>query len=399
MFAFARRLAHALAYRPFQFAMLVWALILANFVSLPLPGGLWIDTHIYRNAWDNLRSGRDAYLIPDPTATAQSEGLPIYFFPPPTAAIAGGPVASLPAGDYVALAVNLLLLAAAFLITWRAIRPRGGPAMVGPQMTLVALGWLLFPPTLHLLETGNQNIVFLLGLSLMAYGLLRGAPVVTSIGLAAAVLLKPSAIVFGLPLVAARRWPEVLQAAGLVAAGVLLSIPVVGFKAWLDFANAILTGSSLMEKQGYNMSAIHVGLSGLPHLAWMVLTAVAQTLAGRLPVRTMLPASIALFLLCWPLLWFHYGVLALVAITLLAHDPRRRVGLGLSYGLLAFPWNVTWLPGAILLALTVLLPECRQRLRLLWRVQPTSEGAPARETPAVGAPAEGPAPAKTSSGS
>ena len=370
MGGFHHRIALALAKPRFQFAMLVWVLILANLMWIPLPGGLFVDTHVYRNAWDNLREGRDAYLVPDPTATAQAEGLPIYFFPPPPAALVGGPIASLPAGDYLWLALNLAMVAAAFAVTRRLVPAIPAFASLSARRrTLLALGaWLLFPPMVSLLVTGNQNSFFLLGLSVAAYGVVRQVPVLAAMGLATAVLLKPAAILFALPLVTSGRWREGLSAAGLAAGGFLLSLPFVGFKGWVDFAEALLNGSSLIATQGSNMSAIQIGLSGLPHAAWVGLTAVFMALAGRLPTRTMLAVSICLFLIGWPVLWSHYAVLALVAIAVLGHDERLRTRLGLAYALLAFQYPITWLGGTGLLLLSALHPgDWRSRLPLEWQ--------------------------------
>lgn len=349
----------------FQVVALVWVGLVGNalFLRLPPIDGFAIDTHVYRNALDNMLAGRDAYLVPDPVATAKSGGMPIYFFPPPPAAILGGLMASLPGGIYSALVLNIAALAGAFLVVRRLVPPSVELQRLPwrPLRLLVcAAPWFLFPPSFLLLATGNQNSVFLLCMSLVAYGVLRRPFLLAGVALGVAILLKPQAALFALPLLVSGRWREVAAAVIVAATGVALSAPIVGLKPWTDFAMALATSSAVVKEQGYNMAFLPPTLPTVPASVWMALTAVGMAAAGRLPAARMLSVSIAVFLLGWPVLWFHYGVLALVAIAVLVGDGRRIVGLALAYALFGFHFSLFLLAASIVLLVTALEPEPRR---------------------------------------
>ena len=236
------RLTAALTRPGFQLVILIWLSVLAQFFFFPLPKAFNIDIYVYSNALANMLSGQPAYLIPDPVATAISDGRAIYYFPPPIAAIVGGAVGLLPSGAALWFAVNVGVMALAFVLMRReAPSIPEFQAIVPPRLRLALplLGWFLFEPSFQQIFYGNQQGIILLGTVFMVIGLTRDRPWLTGVGLGSAVLLKASPILFVLPLLVARRWRDVGWTLLVCAIGGLASLAIVGVTPWFDFVHAL----------------------------------------------------------------------------------------------------------------------------------------------------------------
>ena len=113
-----------------------------------------------------------------------------------------------------------------------------------------------FLPTVQALWFGNQQTLVLLGIALLAVGLLETRAWQSGLGLALASLFKIGPLLFALPLAVAGRWRGVAWALGLGLAGLALTLPVVGVTPWLDFARSLIQGMGLVAPQGYNISPL-----------------------------------------------------------------------------------------------------------------------------------------------
>lgn len=377
---FASRLASAVANPRFRVIMLAWSALLVGFLFFPDPTGLSIDSHVYRNAFQRMAAGEDAYLVPDPDATRQSAGRAIYYFPPPPAAVVAGPISSLPSGPLWWLLANLGLTGASFLVM-RSLTPpipKLRSVLGRAAVPIAVAAWFLFGPSLQQLLFANQQSLLLLATSVFAFGLFKDRPVLTGLGLAVAVLIKASPALFALPLLASRRFRELGWSMLFGVLGIALTLPVIGLKPWLDFAHALLTGSDIVATQGYNMAPLAGALPAVPHLVWIGLTGAAMLLAGRLPVRELIVVSIALFLLGWPVQWLHYATIALVALTILLPDRRTWLALAAAYLLFGVWWRVAWLPATGLLVVAALRPDWIARVQafLARSLSPTGHQEP-----------------------
>ena len=369
----------ALSNPRFQLVMLAWATLINAFLFFPDPQAFGIDGHVYRNALDNMLAGRPAYLVPDPVATALSDGRAIYFFPPPSAAVVGGWVGLFPALVEVSFTWNLLAVLAAFAVVRRLVPAVPLPVPLEPRarMSLALLAWLAFPPTTQVVVYASQNSLFLFGLSLLALGLVRGKPATAGAGLALAIVLRASPALFVLPLLVQRRGREIGWTLLFSGAGTIATLWLVGARPWLDFVHALRAGSGVVSSQGYNMAPLVYFFPSVPHGVWIGLTCLGMAAAGRLPAPRMVPAAIAVFLLGWPVQWYHYAVLALVGIALLLDDPRCRLALALSYVAFAVYWAFAWLPASVLLLIAAARPGWVERVQQAIRSRLEVAAAPA----------------------
>jgi hypothetical protein len=357
---FFRRLGLALTNRRFQLVAFGWAVLVTALVFLPDPAGFAVDTHIYVGAYHNMSAGHAAYGVPyamtaDPTSRAT-----IQYYSTPAAAIIGGTIGSLPQGDLRWLLVNLGATVLACAVMWivaGAPRRRGSLATLAPLAGALA-AWLLFQPDIQQLVYGNQESLTLLAIAAAAYGLVRGRRELTGGGLALAALLKAWPALLLVPFVVGRRWRELAWAAGVGAAGVLATVPLVGIRPWLDLLGATFGGLGELAQGGYNVAPLATLLPAVPTSIWIAATVVGVAAAGLLPGARALPAAMGAFLLCWPVVWMHDGVMLLVGLPLLLLADRRLAPtLAVTYVLFAARIAVVWLPASVLLLATAVVPE------------------------------------------
>lgn len=371
MSAFVGRLAAALIQPRFLLIILIWVAVLVAVFFAPTPEGFNIDAYVYVNAFRRMLEGQPAYLAPDPDATALSNGVPIYFFPPPFAAVVGGIVVVLPAGQWLWFAGSLAIDALAFMLLRHSTPsiPEYRAVVRGPitAAVLPLIGWFLFVPTTRQILTGNQSSLILLGAVLLAVGVVDRRPWLTGLGLGLSILLKLSpALVLG-PLAVARRRRDIAWALLVCAVGLAVTIAVVGIQPWLDFAAALTSKTALVSGQGYNLAPMATMFPAVPELVWIAILAVAMAVAGRLEPRRMVVVSIGLFLLLWPVQWIHYGVIALPALVLLLVDRRTWLAVAAAFILFQVYWNLAWLPAAALLLIAGLRPDLTGRVQAaLW---------------------------------
>lgn len=357
---FLERMARTLLQPRFLLVLFLWTTVLTTLIALPHPRAYTIDSHIYANALDLMRRGETAYLIPDPWATAVSDGNPIYYFPPPTAALVGGSVQFLPGREWAWVAFNVLVILASYgsLITALQPRLRAVGLWTSRSIVLGACLWTVFIPTVSMLVYGSQSGLMLLGVALVAVGILRGSPIVGGAGLALAVLMKATPGIFGLPLLLAGQWRLIAWSAGFGVVALVASLPIVGLSAWLDFANALITGNDLVAGQGINYAPVANLLPFIPSTVLIGLTVLAMVPVGRLDPERGIQLAVLVFLALWPVAWGHYAMLALIPITMSLADRRTWLFVALSYLLFNYPLSYNnWALAIPLLLVCVLRPD------------------------------------------
>ncbi len=362
---FVRRLGLALANPRFRMIAFGWSVLVTAVVFLPDPAGFAVDTHIYVGAYRNMTAGQAAYGVPyamtaDPTGTQT-----IQYFSTPAAAIVGGAIGALPQGDWWWLSVNVLATVLAFTVMCVAARSLLPGATrrqtIATSIVPVAGGlatWILFQPDIQQLVYGNQESLTLLAIAASAAGMVGSRRSLAGAGLGAAAVLKGWPALLLLPFAVQRRWRELAWALGVGTVGMALTLPLVGVRPWLDLLQATFGGLGRLAQGGYNMAPLATLVPSVPTPVWIVATIGAVAATGVLPLQRALPAAMRAYLLLWPVVWMHDGVMLLVGLTLLlAAERRLSPTLGLLYVLFAARVAVVWLPASLLLIVAAAVPE------------------------------------------
>jgi Glycosyltransferase family 87 len=178
-------------------------------------GQLLRDLGIYLRAGEHFAAGAPVYLANALTEAPVDKTTYPFLYPPPTLPM----VALLAALPRPLVEVGWLIGSVAAAI-W-------GLRVVGLS-TRWAFAALLWPPFFQGLYVGN--------VALPAFALFAAAPWFGA-GLILAATFKPYSAIAGLWLVRERRWGQIALGLGVVAAAVLVTMPLVGpdaWSAWLD---------------------------------------------------------------------------------------------------------------------------------------------------------------------
>ncbi|HEX8938565.1 MAG TPA: glycosyltransferase 87 family protein, partial [Candidatus Limnocylindrales bacterium] len=305
-------------------AILLVAIVAASWLILDygyLAGGSGhlYDLGVYLGGGQRFTTGGDPYLAATldrlPPTAAQDA-----FLYPPVLLPLFGLLAGLPRLAVDAAWVALLLLAG--LAAFRAL----------------GLGWgwslllLAYPPLVKGVESGNvANLTFLL----FALAARRGE------GLVAGGLFKVQTAIPALWLVRERRWRPLLAGLALVAALVVLTLPLVGIGSWTGW----LAGLQHRAASQARLPVLFgVSLAGvLPGPAFVAVSAAAVMAALALPGRRGLAGLGLATIVASPTLWPHGFLFAVPA--LLLWPSATVVWLGLAVG--ATQSLGYWLPVAL----------------------------------------------------
>jgi hypothetical protein len=184
----------------------------------------------------------------------------------------------------VLLAPSALLSEGQFTALWLALSALSAVAIV--RWLRLPVWWLLFPPTVEALYSGNPQLVVLM---LLLAGAGRAGVVADSV----AVALKVYAVV---PLLAERRPRRVVYALGLTLATV-----VVAPSLWIDYLTRFTAISARLARESAG------GFSAFYHPVLLIPTAIAIVLLWRRDKRA---AGWLAVPALWPSSEFHYSTLA-----------------------------------------------------------------------------------------
>ncbi len=180
-------------------------------------GQLLRDLGIYLRAGEHFAAGAPVYLAQALTEAPLDKTLYPYLYPPPTLPI----VAVLAALPRSLVAAGWLIGSAAAAI-W-------GLRVVGLS-TRWAFAALLWPPFFQGLYVGNVAVP--------AFALFAAAPWFGA-GLVLAATFKPYSAIAGLWLVRERRWAQLGLGLAIVAAAVVVTLPLVGIRAWSSWLDGL----------------------------------------------------------------------------------------------------------------------------------------------------------------
>lgn len=228
---------------------------------LAIKYGFLRDLGLYLRAGDAFLAGTPVYTEVPLTQAVTDPTLSPFLYPPLTvpffAVLALLPRVLVQAGWLLGS-----LAASVGMLRWFGVRWRWVPVL------------LLWPPFVQGLWVGNADIPVLI---FFAAATARGALVVVP------GIFKPQLAVAGLWLVRERQWRSIVVAVGALAAGCLVTLPIVGTGAWVSWARALVafgtTTANLPAVKGLALAhyvpaeaAIALGLAAV---------AVALTRRGR----------------------------------------------------------------------------------------------------------------------
>jgi hypothetical protein len=244
-----------------------WFLVWSSYVALTVPfwGGLGGDALIYYRAASAWIAGGNPWLA---SVTAVGGGTTFHFYGLPPTVVFLAPVTLIPEPWVPAIGIVIEAIAAAYVV----------------RKLQLPMWWLVFPPIVSGVLSGNPSIVLLATL-------LASSPVIQ----ATAPILK---IYAALPLLGSGRW----RAIGLSIAATALTV-LLAPGLWQQF----LDGSTAREAQlmgessgGFSAFQFGVFATALTAIAIVVLASIDRPTAGWL-------APIAI----WPASQFHWNTLAL----------------------------------------------------------------------------------------
>ena len=254
-------------------------------------GTAFRDLGIYLKAGLHFRLDQPIYLAGLVTTLPADPTAYPYLYPPPTLPFAA--LLSLLPGPVVTIGWEAALVAAALA----GLRLLG----LGRRWSLVLLAW---PPFAQGLYVGNVALPLFL---LFVAGPWAGG------GLLAGTLLKPQAAIAGLWLVRERRWRAVLTGILILAALVLLTLPVTGFDrwtAWLDGLRWFSQSQPLVPRTFYGMAPAEYVPGAIALGAALVVIALALFGRGRAGLARVGVATIV----ASPSLYAHGFAIALPAL-------------------------------------------------------------------------------------
>ncbi|OGN81556.1 MAG: hypothetical protein A2X23_13035 [Chloroflexi bacterium GWC2_73_18] len=293
-----------------RFIVAAVAVVSALLVLGDLTAPDWLGFHLRNYAWALERSltGQPIYLVPLPHAPA---AFPIYYTPPPYAALLGGQLAAYPVAWSL---LNLGAVAAALALVVRtlpaAVRERLGPAGGGLLALLATVG---FAPAITVAALGDQMGIVSLGIAFAwwAERLDRPIPGGLGLGLAAALKLFP-----GLALVRTLARGEVRALLGAAAVGALLvvaSLPFMGASIYGDFLSASFRRIEEVAGRGFNLAPSGLFPSPWSYALLLGGAALIAWSARRDPPRVSFARATVVAVAAWPVAWLQYACVALVA--------------------------------------------------------------------------------------
>ena len=278
-------------------------------------------------AWQVLH-GQPIYSATQLTTPYAPQGQQGFLYPPPFAVFVI-PFAALSSSTwnpgYLAwIAFGSVIAVATIYAIWRAER-------LGEHLEVLrGAGWwllvgalLALPEVITELINGNVHLLLFALLGVGWLGVRRGdargdALGGAAVGLAALIKLFPGVVILWLALT--RRWRAVGWAVGAAVVASLVTLPVTGLQAWLDYPSVLFNMAAPVDPTwsvapttwlspilGFQFARALVTIAGL---------AVVVAAAQRLDTRSGYAVSVLVAVLVTPILWTHYVTVAALPLLL-----------------------------------------------------------------------------------
>jgi hypothetical protein len=202
--------------------------------------------------------------------------------------------------------------------------------LVGAAVALPPVGFELVMGNVHLLLVG-----LLAGAWLGLRGGSRAGALAAGALIGVAALIKVFPLLIVLWLLLARRQLAALGAVGAIVALALLSLPVVGLSAWLDYPrvlanlgpppelwSSVAPVAALAEVVDFAVARLVIAAVGLGLVVWSAL---------RQPAPISFAVAVMVSMLAVPTIYVHYLALAVVPLLLLTLHGRSAIAAALAY--------------------------------------------------------------------
>jgi hypothetical protein len=325
-----------------RFAAVVFGLLAVLSLVRNLPAPEWVSVELRNYAWafQRLMTNQRIYSVPLPDNPLNPGA---HYTPPPFTPLLGGQFASEPIAwgliNLSAMAAGVLFAAAASGVVDR--------RRVLPAIAISVVGTAAFGPAVTVLLLGNQQGFVVLALGL-GWWLERRRRVGTSgVAIAAGALLKLFPGLLFARSIARRQWRVVI--AGLATATVVVSSSAVFFGAqrYINFARNLIERAEPAYTRDFNVApATMLDSLELSALVVVVGMLVIVWSARRDEPAVSFARAIVVSLVAWPVAWYQYASVLLVAVAATA-DRRTWRWLALSLFLFATGHPVTWIAGAV----------------------------------------------------
>ena len=311
--------------------MLVGIVLLFRLLQIAMATGtvtLGYDFSFYWKAAWQLLDGQPIYSATQLTTPYAPQGQQGFLYPPPSAAFAI-PFAALSSstwtpGYLVWIAFGLAVAVVTIYAVSRAERLAARfEVLRGAGWLLLVGAFLAMPAVLTELINGNVHLLLFALLGVGWLGVRRGdargdAIGGAAVGLAALVKIFPGVVILWFALT--RRWRAVGWAFGAALAASVVTLPVTGVQAWLDYPAVLLHMDApvdptwsvapttwLTAALGFQLARTIVTLAGL---------GVVVAAARRLDARSGYGVAVLIGLLITPILWSHYLTIATLPLLL-----------------------------------------------------------------------------------
>ena len=275
------------------------------FFNRPGPEFMWLHLRNYAWALPRTLQGLPIYLTPVPWRPA---GEAVYYTPPPQASLLGGTFGGLPV---LWASINLLaIVLTVWLLLDRSDAHLGGWRALG----LAVVSSVLFGPVVWLVLIGDQLGVVILMIGLGTWSAWRDRPALGAglITVAASLKLFPLGILCSG--IGRGRFRYVLGA--IVAGGLVVAatISVFGVAPIADFVHASGARAPTSAGREFNVSPLAAILpSPLVFVGIPITAAVGLLLGLGDQPRPIFAKTVAVTLVAWPVLWYQYAAIALLA--------------------------------------------------------------------------------------
>lgn len=269
----------------------------------------------------------------------------------PAAALLALPLVWLPPMAARSIWLGLTVVALLAAVSWLAIGAAGRRTPLLPLWTAAAL---VSPAVLANIRTAQAYVVLFAAVVAVIWMLSRGWDAAAGLILGAVFVIKPTIGPLLLMLLWIGRYRTVVWSAAAAIAIVLVTIPLAGVEAWLEWPGV---ARAFVARPSTNVTAYQTTTSLMRHVCGecgqaaailpplIAASALAMTLwkVRRTAQRLAIAAGICLSLLATPIAEDHQFVLLAIPIFILAADaPELRVWLVLAVLLLWLPPAWTW---------------------------------------------------------